>query len=577
MSHRAELEGQLQILPSKPHLVCLNETFLDDAVEHIKLGGYSLMSRRDRDDGREGGGIAVFALDIVSPQVVLLEHSKEFERSWHTIHTDIGPVLCCVWYRPPCVGEVQSIRACDEEWERLVENHVATIIIGDLNVHHTRWLRHSSAVSVEGTSMLRFCLARGLKQQVKQPTRELYLLDLVISDLVATNIEILPRISDHNMVLAEFDLGVPSAVVLRRTVFDFGKADWDSIRLDFRNHGWSPMDSICVDDAERYLYNRIMDTVRSHTPEKDICERRSAHPWVNGRCLTAIREKNDADVNSRAEAAARCSDVLFEEYCAYTQRMRDKLKKAKRGSKLWWKLTNNIMDKAGKTSSIPALKSTNGWVLDAGGKSELFAKTFSSKFGIPEIVVNEYSALPPAHHRQGYVPMRSRQVEKVLCSLDENSGTGPDGLATRILKFCSEELSLPLAKLLRRILAESFWPTAWVVHWLMPLYKRKSVFDPLNYRAINLTAQISKAAERALCPHFVPALEERAFGVSQFAYRKKHGARDAIAVYVLSWIESLNRGSKTGVYCSDVSGAVDRVSAERLMEKLSCFNLNPQM
>ena len=111
----------------------------------------------------------------------------------------------------------------------------------------------------------------------------------------------------------------------------------------------------------------------------------------------------------------------------------------------------------------------------------------------------------------------------------------------------------------------------------MPLYKRKSVYDPENYRAINLTAQISKAAERALAPHFAPAMEERSFGVSQFAYRKGHGARDAVALYVMSWIFSLNCGSKVGVYCSDVHGAFDKVSAERLMQKLSSLNLNRQM
>jgi hypothetical protein len=94
-----------------------------------------------------------------------------------------------------------------------------------------------------------------------------------------------------------------------------------------------------------------------------------------------------------------------------------------------------------------------------------------------------------------------------------------------------------------------------------------------NYRAINLTAQISKVAERALAPQFVPALERLAFGASQFAYRKKHGCRDAIVLYVLSWLRALNDGCRIGIYCSDVSGAFDKVSAERLIEKVSALGL----
>ena len=117
---------------------------------------------------------------------------------------------------------------------------------------------------------------------------------------------------------------------------------------------------------------------------------------------------------------------------------------------------------------------------------------------------------------------------KTLSQMDSDSGTGQDGLATRVLKLCSSELGLPLAKLIRRIIAEGSWPSAWRIHWLMPLYKRKAVSNPENYRAINLTAQISKAVERYLCPWFGPLPEDRAFGQAQFAYRKRHEAHYAV-------------------------------------------------
>ena len=89
-------------------------------------------------------------------------------------------------------------------------------------------------------------------------------------------------------------------------------------------------------------------------------------------------------------------------------------------------------------------------------------------------------------------------------------------------------MSKPIAKVIRRIIDQGFWPTAWPVHWLMALHKRNSVSDPHSYRAINLTAQVSKVVEWFLYPFFTPVLENVAFGVAQFAYRKKHGARDAL-------------------------------------------------
>ena len=86
-----------------------------------------------------------------------------------------------------------------------------------------------------------------------------------------------------------------------------------------------------------------------------------------------------------------------------------------------------------------------------------------------------------------------------------------------------------------------------------------------------------KSGRKFLASFFEPALEDRAFGHAQFAYRKKHGARDAVLFYVLSWIAGLNEGNKIGIYCSDVSGAFDRVDSELLLRKLESFGLNAKL
>ena len=174
---------------------------------------------------------------------------------------------------------------------------------------------------------------------------------------------------------------------------------------------------------------------------------------------------------------------------------------------------------------------------------------------------------------EDFLLIRARHVKDSLDKLDVDSGTGPDGLAARVLKICSRELSLPLAKLIRRIVVLGLWPSAWSEHWLMPLYKRKSPSDPSNYRAINLTPQVSKVVERYLRRFFPPSFE-LSFGEVQFAYKKAHGARDALLAYALSWISALNDGAKIGIYCADVQGAFDKVDADLLMQKLSSLGLS---
>jgi len=80
---------------------------------------------------------------------------------------------------------------------------------------------------------------------------------------------------------------------------------------------------------------------------------------------------------------------------------------------------------------------------------------------------------------------------------------------------------------------------------------------------VHLTAQVSKAAERFIGRLFLPYLSTSgAKEPNQFAYTAGRGARDTVAYYVLRWILGLNSGMNVAVFCSDVSGAFDRVSVE---------------
>lgn len=139
-----------------------------------------------------------------------------------------------------------------------------------------------------------------------------------------------------------------------------------------------------------------------------------------------------------------------------------------------------------------------------------------------------------------------------------------------------KELAKPVSALANIVLAEGRWPEAWIEHWIIPLYKKRSVYLPDNYRGIHLTSQISKVVERLLQQTFMPFVATSvSFGPNQFAYTKEHGARDALAHLALVWLKALSKGRKIGLYCSDVSGAFDRVSVKRLVQKLRAKRMHP--
>ena len=71
---------------------------------------------------------------------------------------------------------------------------------------------------------------------------------------------------------------------------------------------------------------------------------------------------------------------------------------------------------------------------------------------------------------------------------------------------------------------------------------------------------------------FGPVVHRHALlGEHDCADSAKRSHRDAIAANVCSWLLMLENGDAVGLYCSNASGAFDRV--RRILRKLSCSGL----
>ena len=113
---------------------------------------------------------------------------------------------------------------------------MGTIVVGHLNVHNERWLRHSSSNSAEGTAIKTACDEVGLKQIVRAPTREQHFLDLVLINIPGATATVLPAIADHKLVTAELTFKVPEQTTITRMVWEFAKADWYKMRDMLSTH-----------------------------------------------------------------------------------------------------------------------------------------------------------------------------------------------------------------------------------------------------------------------------------------------------------------------------------------------------
>ena len=97
LSRLAEVTFHLEF--HRPHVVMLQETWLDQNHEDIEIAGYILVSRRDRSRSANRGGVATYRR-IDFNGVVHIEDCAEEERSWHFLRSAEETILLGNWYRP---------------------------------------------------------------------------------------------------------------------------------------------------------------------------------------------------------------------------------------------------------------------------------------------------------------------------------------------------------------------------------------------------------------------------------------------------------------------------------------------
>ena len=583
-SHRAELCAALRIEKPTPDIVCINESFLDEGTEELEIEGYRLVGQRDRSysgDKRRCGGIIMYAREAIADHVTLMSISSTAERMWVLMHTSLGPYLLCSWYRPPVQGEVQSINDFDAEYKQLQGCALGFILLGDLNLHSKRWLRFSSGNTAEGEKMREVCLEYRFRQLVKEPTRGEHLLDVCISNIESASVKVGGKIADHASVIAKLNLAIPESRAMYRTVWSFRDANWDELKKDLMEEDWTFLEHCGPSEAAEGMTRRILAAAEKHIPKRRIRTQKRSHPWLTDEIVKLVANKRAAEGTLRyEEAVMTCSQHIMAQYARYTNTCKQKLLDARRGSKLWWTTSRELLSQRARVQGIPALKETDGsWRYDAKGKADLLAESLRDKSTLPEKVSNEYSPVERCLVNQRTpkeIPVKL--ALSILSDLDEHSGTGPDLLPSRILKECCEQLAAPLQRLATLILSAGVWPTCWRTHWVVPLHKRGPVYLTKNYRGIHLTSQLSKAVERLILYLLTPHVSLWSLsGRNQFAYTKKRGSRDVLALLTMRWLKALDSGLKILVYCSDVSGAFDRVCKTRLIVKLKAEGFHAKL
>ena len=290
-AHLAELEYHLE--QWRPHIVMLQETWLNKSMESVEISNYIVVSKRDRSDGPNRGGILTLARSDFN-NVAFIKNSDSEERSWHFLHMDAETILIGNWYRPGAT-EHDAYEKLQNEMTNLLPDATGIILSGDLNIHQARWLRFSNGNSIQGADLKALCDTFGMQQLTKEPTREQYLLDLFLTDVPGCKVRVGPYIADHKYLIANVPFPEVTSLHIKRQSFQIAKADWTSLEKALKEVDWATLRRGTAEDAVNYFMEILWYLLCLHIPYKEIFLKKKSHPWLNKRCETAISTKNDAE------------------------------------------------------------------------------------------------------------------------------------------------------------------------------------------------------------------------------------------------------------------------------------------
>ena len=167
LKRRAELEARLK--NSNVDILCLQETWAAEDIKAIPISGSHIIGKLDRTSGprKSFGGVAVYARGYLA-DIALVQDITKAERMWCAAYKHRGAASGKL---VPSAGRKRHVNSEPAKRDlRLRGDSNGLILLGDVNVHHTRWLQFSNSDTGICECFWDECKDFGLKQLVAKLT-----------------------------------------------------------------------------------------------------------------------------------------------------------------------------------------------------------------------------------------------------------------------------------------------------------------------------------------------------------------------------------------------------------------------
>ena len=578
-----------------PDIILGCESKIDGSIPTYSIfpAGYTVY-RKDRDVN--GGGVFVATKDtLISVDLPNLDSNSEI--IWASLQFAGSKPLFISSYYGPQVNDGKaksvSINELASSVAKLMGNNQRSqpniIIGGDFNYPDIDWqtwrTTKASTAPIHG-KFIDFLLENSLAQLQWLITRPVSnsVLDLIVTSCpqLISNVEVLPGISDHLVVMFDVNMKSKPQPKIPRKIFNYNKTNLETLQEKTKHF----CEEFLASDPGKNSVNTNWTTVKdnlhqimnSHIPFK-MSKTRHSLPWIDPQIKRQMRKRDRLYVKAKKSNVSR-DWSLFKQH-------RNKL--AKTVHQAHMNYVNNVVGaslhekpktfwsyvKLMKTENlgIPALRSQTKLcttdVEKAQALNEQFQSVFTPKSSEPVTVKpnSPFPSIPDIHiHPDG--------VAKQLNNLNPSKASGPDELPPRFLKLVADDLAPALCFLFQQSITTGQLPDEWGKAIVSPIYKKGTKSDPANYRPISLTCLCCKVLEHIVLSHMAKHLSQhRIILDSQHGFRERLSTVTQLITSVNDWSTTLEHRGQSDVILLDFSKAFDRVSHHHLSAKLNYYGI----
>ncbi len=554
-------------------IACVTETWCRESVPDaaLQIPGYTNV-RRDRQDGRQHGGIMMYVRDSTPFQHWEDLNVTTLEAIWVTIHMNCLPrgisnITIGLIYHPPGSQDLPMlnhiIASIDHIRRRYPETGV--ILCGDVN--HLRDTRLKNDLQ--------------LKQLVKTATRGNSILDKVYTDCsqyYGRPVVLSPvGLSDHGVVLCQpalaADYEAPSTYMAQTRCM--GANEQSMLLVALKNTTW---EDVYRADSCTLMYDKFESKLKflidTHLPVKTVKRCSNDRPWVTDEFRHLIDRRN---------TAFHTGSTLFPYLRNKANRLRKRLRRnyfaskvngAAAGDRDWWKCIRDITGlrtnsrSAGLTSMVNSVSGGN--IEEFGNRVNSFLHSVGAHFA--PLREGDYR-LSPHVIRDEYI-ISIEQVEERLAKLNSRKAMGPDGMPTWVFHAFAPLLAPPICAIFNASIRESTLPTVWKCATIVPIPKTnppRSVEKDL--RPISLTPVLSKELEHFVCLWIMKIVGDR-IDQCQFGAVCGSSTVHALVDLVHDWANRTDRSNTMiRAVLLDYRKAFDLIDHHILLQKLDNLGL----